>query len=102
MHLPAYDERQLDMRFLTEAARLLEEGAVHSYRELAEKLQQQPVIFRQVEIGRYHCSVKMLYQLRAHFPTADVDWVLYGQAYTGRPEPTQAPKRERGRPVRTH
>ncbi|MET4106005.1 hypothetical protein [Hymenobacter sp. UYP22] len=100
MHLPEFSEAQMDLRFLAEAARLLEIGAVSTYRKLAEQLQQQPAIFREIEKGRYHCNAKLLYQLARCHAQADVEWVLFGQARTGRPEPTAAPKRERGRPVR--
>lgn len=102
MNLPEYSETQMDLRFLAEASRLLEIGAVSTYRELAAQLQQQPAIFREIEKGRYHCNARILYELARHHAQADVEWVLFGQAKTGRPEPTQAPVRERGRPLREH
>lgn len=102
MQLPEFSEAQMDLRFLAEAARLLEIGAVSTYRELAEQLQQQPAIFREIEKGRYHCNAKLLYNLVRHHAHADADWILFGAARTGRPEPTAAPKRERGRPVKQH
>ncbi|RSK50065.1 helix-turn-helix domain-containing protein [Hymenobacter rigui] len=98
MALPDFSFAALDLRFLVEVDRLLKAGAVASYRDLAEMLGIHPNTFAQIEVGKYHCNAKMLYMLRSFFPDeADVDWVLYGEAFTGRPEPTTAPKRERGR-----
>jgi DNA-binding XRE family transcriptional regulator len=100
--LPAFEFAALDLRFLTEADRLLRAGAISSYRELAEQLDIHPSTFSQIEAGKYHCNVRMLYLLASFHPEADTDWILFGEARTGRPEPTAPPKRERGRPVRSH
>ncbi|MDF7810742.1 helix-turn-helix transcriptional regulator [Hymenobacter sp. YC55] len=103
MALPDFSITAMDLRFLAELDRLQQAGSFATYRELAEQLDVHPNTFGQIEIGRYHCNIKQLYQLRSFHPEADVLWVLFGEAETGRPEPTGAPKRgERGRPVRVH
>jgi hypothetical protein len=95
--LPPYDQAQLDKRFLTELDRLLQAEAFASYREWAATLRisLNPA---EIESGRYHCNLKLLYNTVRHFPSFDFNYVVFGSAVYARPEPSQAPKRQRGRP----
>jgi len=95
--LPDFDQAATDRRFLTELDRLLQTGAFSSYRELALQLDISPGLFAAIEAGRYHCNLKLLYELTRHYPAADLSFILYGAAAGNRPEPTGVPVRERGR-----
>jgi|GEM_PF-2107795 len=97
--LPEFDQEAMDRRFVAEVHRLFEVGAFASFREFTTTLDVQPSLLSQVEAGRYHCNQRMLYNMKRHYPVSDVDWVLFGSALTGRPEPVHLLQRQRGRPV---
>jgi hypothetical protein len=98
--LPAYDQAQLDKRFLTELERLLDAGAFATYGEWASTVGAPPERVAAIRRGAYHCNLKLLYNTLRHYPTADLGFVLFGSAVYARPEPTQAPRPKQGRPAR--
>ena len=93
--LPAFDQAQLDRRFLTELARLFEAEAFATYAEWAAAVGVSANYVAAIQSGRYHCSLKLLYNTLRSYPATDFTYVLFG---TGRPEPVSAPRRQRGRP----
>lgn len=95
--LPDFDQAATDRRFLTELDRLLQAGAFTSYKELAATLGQRTGLFSEIESGRYHCNLKLIYALAQHYPAADLNFILFGTSALGQPEPTDAPVRQRGR-----
>lgn len=68
-----FDQSEVDARFLEEVYRLRTEGAFNTFTELAQKLQAHRSIISDIEAGRYHCNLKLLYMLDACY---DVD-LLY-------------------------
>ncbi len=96
-HLPGFDQAATDRRFLDELGRLLDAGAFASYRELAARLATRAGVFAEIEAGRYHCNLRLLYGLAQHFPQADLAFIVFGSAGMARPEPAAAPARQRGR-----
>lgn len=98
--LPEFDQLAQDRRFLVELERLRQAGYFSSYRELALQLGCQTAVYGQTVKGKYHCNLRLLYNLARHYPKADTDFILFGGAYTGRPEPVDFPPApELGRPV---
>ncbi|NML67644.1 hypothetical protein HHL22_20780 [Hymenobacter sp. RP-2-7] len=95
--LPAYDQAQVDKRFLVELDRLLQAGAFTSYREWGLTLGVNPNYVAAIAAGRYHCNLKLLYDTVRHFPGCDFNYVVFGSAIYARPEPKEAPKRALGR-----
>jgi hypothetical protein len=93
--LPAFDQAQVDKRFLVELDRLLQTEAFGSYREWAATLGVRLNV-AEIESGRYHCNLKMLYDTLRHYPGFDFNFVVFGSAVYARPEPTGVPKRVRG------
>ncbi|QNH60713.1 hypothetical protein [Hymenobacter sediminicola] len=89
--LPEFDQLAMDRRFLTELHRLQQAGAFDSYRQLAPELDTQPSFRVQIESGRYHCNLRLLYNLKRRFPQADLTFILEGGKAAGRPEPTAFP-----------
>ncbi|MCC3156472.1 hypothetical protein LJ737_04440 [Hymenobacter sp. 15J16-1T3B] len=96
--LPPFDQVAMDRRFVWEVQRLLDEGVISSFRELAAKMEVNPSLLSLIERGTNHANQRLLYELHRHCPVANVPWVLLGEAATGRPEPAGWPKRQRGRP----
>ena len=99
--LPAFDQAQLDKRFLTELARLLDAGVFATYKEWAQTLKVPESHVNGIASGRYHCNLKLLYGTLRHFPAFDYNYVLLGSAVYARPEPTEMPMRQRGAPRKT-
>jgi hypothetical protein len=95
--LPAYDQAQLDKRFLTELARLLDAGTFASYGEWAATVGVSASYVASIAAGRYHANLKLLYASVRHYPSFDFNYVVFGAAVYARPEPTAAPVRARGR-----
>jgi hypothetical protein len=97
--LPEFDQVAMDRRFLTEIDRLHADGAFSSYRELATQLEAQFSFRTLVEAGRYHCNLRLLYNLKRYYPQTDLVFVLEGGHAAGRPEPTGfPPSPKRGAP----
>jgi hypothetical protein len=94
--LPAFDQAQVDKRFLVELDRLLQAEAFGSYREWASTLRINVGYAAAIESGRYHCNLKLLYNTVRFYPSFDFNFVVFGSAVYARPEPTAAPKRARG------
>jgi len=84
---------------MVEISCLIEQGYFTSYRELATQLGVQHNTITEIGKGRYYCNLKLIYQAAALYPELDILWVVLGEAGTGRPDPTQLPVRERGRPA---
>ena len=95
--LPPYDQAQLDKRFLTELARLLDAEAFASYSEWAATIGAPPERVAAIRRGTYHCNLQLLYNTLRHYPTTDLGFVLFGAAVYARPEPISAPVPKRGR-----
>lgn len=95
--LPVYDQSQIDKRFLTELDRLLKVNAFPSYKAWGQAVGVSPSYVASIEKGRYHFNIELLYNTARHFPDFDFVYVLFGSALSARSEPTEAPKRERGR-----
>jgi hypothetical protein len=89
--LPEFDQLALDRRFLTELDRLHRSGAFTSYREVCAQLGAQLSLRALIVEGKYHCNLRLLYNLRRHYPQADLVFVLEGGAAAGRPEPADFP-----------
>ena len=95
--LPEFDQAATDRRLLTELDRLLCAGAFHSYLDFAKTTGIRAGKISEIQTGRYHCNIKMLYTLVQHYPQADLNFILFGSAVLARPEPETAPARSRGR-----
>jgi hypothetical protein len=95
--LPAFDQAQLDKRFLTELDRLLQDDVFASYADWAAAMKVSPSYVNGIAAGRYHASLKLLYTTMQLYPVFDFNYVIFGSAIDARPEPTAAPKRARGR-----
>lgn len=95
--LPAFDQTQLDRRFLVELDRLLQAEVFGSYREWALTLGVNPNYVAAIASGRYHCNLKLLYDSVRHYPAFDFQYVVFGSAVYARAEPGEVPKRARGR-----
>ncbi len=95
--LPDFDQAATDRRFLLELDRLLQLGAFASYRQAAEAMGVRPGVLSEIQTGRYHCNLKLLYSLVQHFPQADAYFVFFGAPAQPRTEPATMPARQRGR-----
>jgi hypothetical protein len=93
--LPPFDQAALDRRFLTELARLLDADTFASYAAWAAAVGASANYVAAIAGGRYHCSLKLLYNTLRAYPATNYTYVLFGD---GRPEPVSAPRRQRGRP----
>lgn len=93
--LPDFDQAATDRRFLTELDRLLQAGAFGSYKELAATLGQRTGLFSEIESGRYHCNLKLIYTLVQHYPQADLGFILFPESAEA--APATVPVRARGR-----
>jgi hypothetical protein len=94
--LPAFDQAQLDKRFLTELDRLLQAEAFQSYNGWAAAMGVSASYVNGIAAGRYHASLKLLYSTLRFYPTFDFNYVVFGSAVYARPEPSEVPKRVRG------
>ncbi|TPG66044.1 hypothetical protein [Hymenobacter nivis] len=94
--LPAYDQAQVDKRFLAELDRLLHAGAFPTYAEWATTVGVNKNYASAIARGTYHCNLAMLYNTVRHFPACDFNYVVFGSAVYARPEPTELPHRARG------
>jgi hypothetical protein len=95
--LPPYDQDQLDKRFLTELDRLLQSEVITTYNSWATAVGVSASYVNGIAAGRYHASLKLLYTTVRCYPTFDFNYVVFGSAVYARPEPSEAPKRVRGR-----
>jgi len=95
--LPAYDQAQLDKRFLTELARLLDTEAFATYAEWAATVGVSASYLAGIRRGTYHANLSLLYSTLRHYPGFDFNFVVFGAAVYARPEPTVAPVPRRGR-----
>jgi hypothetical protein len=60
----SFDQAAVDRRFLEEVYRLHAAKALATFTELAKVLQTHRGIICELEAGRYHCNLKLLYLLR--------------------------------------
>jgi hypothetical protein len=94
--LPVFDQTALDRRFLTELARLLDaDDTFDTYADWASAVGVSANYVAAIAGGRYHCSLKLLYNTLRAYPATDFNYILFGD---GRPEPVSVPRRQRGRP----
>ena len=91
--LPDFDQAAFDRRYLTELDRLMQLGLFDSYQEFARTTKIRAGKLSEIEKGRYHCNVKMLYELVRYYPQADLNFIFFGSAVFARPEPPVAPDR---------
>jgi hypothetical protein len=93
-----FDQAAVDRRFLEEVYRLHAAKAFATFSELAQVLQTHRGIISELEAGRYHCNLKLLYLLHAAYQV-DVMYVLTGQSERPRPpavaRPAVSPGRQR-------
>jgi len=95
---PAFDQAAVDRRFLEEVYRLHAAKAFATFTELASALQTHRAIIPELESGRYHCNLKLLYLLHATYQV-DVMYVLTGQSDQERPAAAARPAVSPGRPT---
>jgi hypothetical protein len=95
---PSFDQAAVDRRFLEEVYRLHAAKAFATFTELAKVLQTHRGIVSELEAGRYHCNLKLLYLLHAAYQV-DVLYVLTGQGAPGRPAAAARPAVSPGRPT---
>lgn len=95
--LPPFDQAQLDRRFLTELARLLDTEAFATYAEWATAVEVSASYLAGIRRGTYHANLRLLYSTLRHYPGFDFNFVVFGAAVYARPEPTAAPVPRRGR-----
>lgn len=93
---PSFDQAAVDRRFLEEVYRLHAAKAFATFTELAKVLQTHRGIISELEAGRYHCNLKLLYLLYTAYQI-DVMYVLTGQSDRVRPA-TARPLVSPGRP----
>ena len=95
-NLPAFDQAQVDKRFLTELDRMLQAEVFATYSIWAATVGVSANYVNAIDAGRYHASLKLLYATLRHYPAFDFNYVIFGSAVYARPEPETAPKRVRG------
>jgi transcriptional regulator with XRE-family HTH domain len=96
--LPIFDQVQIDKRCLTELDRLLKANVIPTYTAWAQAVGVSPNYIAAIVKGRYHFNLELLYNTARLFPDFDFIYVVFGSALSARPEPTELPKRGRGRP----
>jgi hypothetical protein len=96
---PSFDQAAVNRRFLEEVYRLHAAKAFATFTELAKVLQTHRGIVSELEAGRYHCNLKLLYLLHAAYQV-DVLYVLTGQSAHPRPPAVPRPEMRVGRPSR--
>lgn len=94
----SFDQAAVDRRFLEEVYRLHAAKAFTTFTELAKVLQTHRGIISELEAGRYHCNLKLLYLLHATYHI-DVLYVLTGQSDKERPPVAERPAVSAGRPA---
>jgi transcriptional regulator with XRE-family HTH domain len=94
--LPDFDRDLIDKRFLAELARLRTANVFHTYAIWAQAVGVNPNYVAAIEKGRYHFNIELLYNTVRLFPAFDFIYVMFGSAWSNRPEPTELPKRTRG------
>jgi hypothetical protein len=94
----SFDQAAVDQRFLEEVYRLHATKAFATFTELAKVLQTHRGIISELEAGRYHCNLKLLYLLHAAYQV-DVMYVLTGQSNQARPAAATRPAVSAGRPT---
>lgn len=94
----SFDQAAVDRRFLEEIYRLHTQKAFATFTELAKVLQTHRGIISELEAGRYHCNLKLLYLLHAAYQV-DVMYVLTGQSTQARPAVVARPEVSAGRPA---
>jgi hypothetical protein len=94
---PSFDQAAVDRRFLEEVYRLHAAKAFTTFTELAKVLQTHRGIISELEAGRYHCNLKLLYLLHVAYQV-DVIYVLTGQSDQLRPPGAARPVVSVGRP----
>jgi hypothetical protein len=94
----SFDQAAVDQRFLEEVYRLHAAKAFATFTELAKVLQTHRGIIPELEAGRYHCNLKLLYLLHAAYQV-DVMYVLTGQSDQERPAAAARPEVSPGRPA---
>lgn len=97
MLLP-FDQAAVDRRFLEELYRLHAAGAFATFSEVARTLQSHRGLISEIEAGRYHCNLKLLYLLQAAYQ-ADALYVLTGKSSKPR-SPVSRPEVNAGRPLK--
>jgi hypothetical protein len=94
---PSFDQAAVDRRFLEEVYRLHAAKAFATFTELAGVLQTHRGIISELEAGRYHCNLKLLYLLQATYQV-DALYILTGQSNQVRPLAAVRPIVSAGRP----
>jgi hypothetical protein len=94
----SFDQAAVDRRFLEEVYRLHAAKAFATFTELAKTLQTHRGIISELEAGRYHCNLKLLYLLHMAYQV-DVMYVLTGQGDPTRPAAAARPAVSPGRPT---
>jgi hypothetical protein len=94
-----FDRTAVDRRFLEEVYRLHAASAFATFTELASALQTHRGIISEIESGRYHCNLKLLYLLQANYQT-DALYTLTGYSDQVRPPVVARPTISSGRPTR--
>jgi hypothetical protein len=101
-HEPApvitFSQSDVDARFLEEVQRLRYEGAFGTYSELATVLQAHRSIISEIQSGRYHCTLKLVYMLDAHYEV-DLLYIIRGDGSKDRPQMPK-PQVAVGRPAK--
>lgn len=95
---PSFDQTAVDRRFLEEVYRLHAAKAFDTFSELATVLQTHRGIVSEIEAGRYHCNLKLLYLLHTAYQV-DVLYLLTGQSDHVRPVAAR-PTINSGRPAK--
>ncbi|MBX0293146.1 hypothetical protein K3G63_22060 [Hymenobacter sp. HSC-4F20] len=85
MQVPTFSQADVDARFLEEVQRLRYEGAFDTYSELATILQAHRSIISEIQSGRYHCTLKLVFMLDAYFEV-DLLYIIRGDGSTNRPK----------------
>ena len=94
--LPAFDQTQLDRRFLAELDRLRQLEAFPTYTAWAAAVGGRSNYVAAIARGTYHCNLALLYNTLRRYPAFDFNYVVFGSAVYARPEPAQLPARPRG------
>ncbi len=86
---PSFDQVAVDRRFLEEVYRLHAAKAFTTFTELAKVLQTHRGIIAEIEVGRYHCNLKLLYLLHTTYQV-DVEQSKQARRRPRAPSSTQA------------
>lgn len=97
MQVITFNQTDVDARFLEEVQRLRYEGAFDTYSQLATILQAHRSIISEIQSGRYHCTLKLVYMLDAHYEV-DLLYIIRGDGSKDRPKMPK-PQVALGRPA---